>query len=121
MSDFFDELLNKPVHFLDENAPGAPVVISSRIRVARNIKNFPFPTAADPEQGTAIRKLVRQAIARSGALPGGCWNPDVAALSNVEKAILLERHLASRELLNGSLAPDLYIAKDRTCSVMVNE
>ena len=121
MSDFLNELIGKPVHFLDEKAPGAPVVISSRIRIARNIRNFPFPPAFDKSQASAVAELVRQAVERSGALAKGYWRLDVPALNNIEKAVLLERHLASSELLNGSLVPELFIAKDRTCSVMVNE
>ena len=68
MSDFINELLSVPVHFLDEHAPGSPVAISSRIRLARNIRNYPFPTAFDLEEASEIAGLIAIAVKRSGAL-----------------------------------------------------
>lgn len=121
MSNFIDELMTKPVHFLNENSPGSPVAISSRIRLARNIKNYPFPTAADRETALEIVELVAMALKRSNALGKKYWSTDAGALSDIEKAVLLERHLASRELLNGGFEQTLHVACDRSCSVMVNE
>ncbi len=121
MSDFIDELMAKPVHFLNEKAPGSPVAISSRIRLARNIKNYPFPTAADREAAAEIVELIALTLKRSKAFGKRYWSFDTAALNDMEKAVLLERHLASRELLYGNFVQALHIACDRTCSVMVNE
>lgn len=121
MSEFIADLLAEPVHFLNENAPGAPVAISSRIRLARNIKNYPFPTAADREAAAEIVELTAMVIKRTKALGKKYWSTDAGALSDMQKAVLLERHLASRELLNGGFWQALHIACDRTCSVMVNE
>ena len=121
MSKFIDELLAEPVHFLDEKAPGAPVAISSRIRLARNISGFPFPTVIDNTGAKEVAGLVAMAVKNSGALGKKYWSVDAAGLDDMEKAVLLERHLASRELLNGGSVQALHIARDRTCSVMVNE
>ncbi|MBR7144939.1 MAG: protein arginine kinase [Lentisphaeria bacterium] len=121
MSDFIDELLAKPVHFLDENAPGSPVAISSRIRLARNIRNYPFPTAADKNACGEVAELIAMAIKRSGALGKKYWSTNAGVLEDMEKAVLLERHLASRELLHGGAEQTLHIAENRICSVMVNE
>ena len=121
MSKFIDELLAKPVLFLDENAPGSPVAISSRIRLARNIRNYPFPTAANESSAGEVAELVALAIKRSGALGRKYWSTNAGALDDMEKAILLERHLASRELLRGGAVQTLHISHDRSCSVMVNE
>ena len=121
MSDFIDELLAEPVHFLNEKAPGSPVVISSRIRLARNIRNYPFPTAADKTVAHEVAELVALAIKRSGALGKKYWSTNAGLLDDMEKAVLLERHLASRELLRGGAEQALHIAKSRNCSVMVNE
>ena len=121
MSDFIDELLAKPVHFLDEKAPGSPVAISSRIRLARNICNYPFPTAANENTASEVAELAALAIKRSGALGKKYWSTNAGVLDDMEKAVLLERHLASRELLHGGSLQALHIAHDRTRSVMVNE
>lgn len=121
MSKFIDELLARGVHFLKKNAPGAPVAISSRIRLARNIKNYPFPCAADESVAAEIAELAALAIKRSGALGQKYWSTDAGSLNDMEKAVLLERHLASRELLNGGAVQALHVAGSRACSIMVNE
>ena len=121
MSNFIDELLAEKVHFLDENAPGAPVAISSRLRLARNIRNFAFPTAAEKNTAAEVAELTAMAVKRSGALGKKYWSIEAKQLEDMEKAVLLERHLASRELLNGGFEQALHIAHDRACSIMVNE
>ena len=44
-----DQLLKNPVSFLDDSGPDDDIAISSRIRLARNINKYPFPSAASPE------------------------------------------------------------------------
>ena len=83
-------LLNNPVCFLGEAEHDGGVAISSRIRLARNLAEFPFPPAAAPEQLTAIRDLVADTVLRSRMLGAGAFRFDVADLPTLEQEILFE-------------------------------
>ena len=121
MNNSVDKLLNKPVNFLSEKSPGSPVVISSRIRLARNIKGFPFPPAATLESSEAVAELIGKVIEQSGVVSrrGSCF--DIDKLSDLDKKFLLERRLVSRELLKSPLKSRVYVNGDEHLSIMLNE
>ena len=57
-SDAIDKMLTQKVNFLDSHSSSSPVVISSRIRLARNIKGFAFPSAATPAAAAAAAEVI---------------------------------------------------------------
>ena len=116
-----DRLLDHPVSFLGGPDDGGEVAICSRIRLARNLADFPFPPAAAPEQLTAIRDLVADTVQRSRILGAGAFRFDVADLSLPEQEILFERRLVSRDFLNNPAAGALLAKADESVSLMVNE
>lgn len=116
-----DQLLLQKVNFLDGEAPGSPVVISSRIRLARNIKDIPFPAAGDAASAAVTSELIAEALKKSQALGRKKYSFELAQMNSLDKNILLERRLASRELLQADLAPALHISGDEKLAVMVNE
>ena len=65
---WLDELLAQPVNFLDPEAPGGAVAISTRVRLARNLRGFPFPPAGNGESAAEVSQAVKEAIDRSGCL-----------------------------------------------------
>lgn len=98
----------------------APVVLSTRIRLARNLAGPPFPERATPAQrGEVLAKCEHELGSLSQMKQGGFF--DLAALSDLEKQVLVERHLISRELCERESGSGVYINKDQTCSVMINE
>ena len=96
-----------------------PIVLSTRIRLARNLSRFPFPGRAKGEQRREIARVCREALE---TLPKLKRHHAFAMreLTDVEKLVLVERHLISREL---SSCKDgvVVISRDQTCSVMINE
>ena len=120
-SEYIDSLLSKPVNFLDGSASGSPVVISSRIRLARNIGDFPFPSAAGEAVSAEICAVADAAVKRSAAL--GRSHIRIAAddLSSLEKEILFERRLASRELLAKENNAVLHTSSNQNLALMINE
>lgn len=96
-----------------------PIVLSTRIRLARNLGRYPFPGRAKGEQRKEIARLCRESLEGVTKLKRGHTYP-MAELSEIEKQVLVERHLISREL---SSCKDgvVMISKDQTCSVMINE
>lgn len=118
---WLDKIMARPFAFPSESAPGSPVVISSRIRLARNLNKYPFPPASSQESDAQVGELVQLAIKRSRAMGVGCISLNVNSLNNVERMILLERQLASRELLKSPGKQYVHIARSGNCSIMVNE
>lgn len=98
----------------------APVVLSTRIRLARNLATKPFPDRANSAQRRDVLSKCKDVI---GALPqmkrGHFF--EVQSLSELEKQTLVERHLISRELCESEGGAGVYIRKDQSCSVMINE
>ena len=121
-NDQIRHLLSSPVSFLADSGPDEDIAISSRIRLARNLKNYPFPCAADLQQKQEICELVSAAACNSRALGcPDCLTFELPQLSSLEREILLERRLASREFISQPEGAKLLVRKDESCSVMINE
>jgi len=98
----------------------APVVLCTRIRLARNLVGQPFPGRADVSQRRAILKSCSSRIGSMPQMKKGIFL-NVSDLSTLEKQVLVERHLISRELCDGESGTGVYINKAQTCAVMINE
>ena len=113
-------LLKNPASFLAADSPDG-ICISSRIRLSRNIANFPFPSAADKETAAQIAESALAACRKAGTFRTGGKFFAVDTLDELEKQFLLERRLASSELIKSSKSPALAVSKDECTSVMLNE
>jgi len=98
----------------------APVVLSTRLRLARNLKGPPFPERATTTQRRDILSTVEPLLASLPMMQKGEFF-DIESLSDLEKQVLVERHLISRELSESESGSAVYINRDQTCSVMINE
>ena len=115
-----DELMKKPGDWLSGAGPMSDIVISSRIRLARNVAGYPFLSKATPEQRGELTDLVRtHADARATQ---GRWSyVDVDGLDEIDQRILVERHLISRQHAEAKGGRGVSIAENGADSVMVNE
>ncbi len=114
------ELLNQTSEWLKGTGPHSEIVISSRIRLARNLDQWPFAPKATRQTQAEVLKAVKEALAESTALHDPSFLR-VGDLDEVDKQFLVERHLMSREL---AVAPDpkgLAISADEIVSLMINE
>jgi len=100
--------------------PPGPVVLSSRIRLARNLCDYPFPGWAKETQRRDILTMCEDAVAKIPEMEKGMVF-EIDKLSELEKQVLVERHLISRELAANSQGAGVLISRDQACSVMVNE
>jgi protein arginine kinase len=111
--------------WLRADGPHADVVLSTRIRLARNLHGFRFGQRADAEDRHEVLRRVREAAGASQALHGGT-ELLMPQLPSAARLLLLERHLVSRELIGaGGAAPHsdtaLLMGPAEPVSVMVNE
>ena len=111
--------------WLAADGPHADIVLSTRIRLARNLHNFRFGTRAEADDRREVLRMTLEASGAAPALSSG-RRVVVSELAQSERQLLLERHLVSRELIggNGHVAPThtaLLMAPGEALSVMVNE
>ncbi len=115
-----EDLAEKCGEWLRGSGPESDIVISSRIRLARNLAEYPFVRRANEEEKAAIAKTVRRQIE---SVPS--WNDllflDVDRLNELDRQFLVERQLMSRELADNEGARGVAIDLNEQFSVMVNE
>ncbi len=99
---------------------GSPVVLSTRVRLARNLSDIPFPGRATSAQRSDIMSRCAEHMCELKHMKNGAFF-EISELSDLEKQVLVERHLISRELCESEQGSGVFINKDQTCSVMVNE
>lgn len=121
MSDSIAKLLNNKVSFLSAGDNRGEIAISSRIRLARNLLHLPFPVAASPEQMDEVRQAVAPAIGKSGALGENFLRFYPEELAPLDREVLFERRLVSRDFLNRGGGTALFTRSSESSGVMVNE
>lgn len=120
----FDSLLPNLGEWLRGTGPESDVVLSTRIRLARNLTNYPFTNRATHHQKGEIAGRAKDAFAHAG-LPYPLAYHDLTGLSPLDRQFLVERQLISRELANGGPPLDgprgVALDEKESVSVMVNE
>ena len=86
-----------------------PVVLSTRIRLARNISDIPFPGWAKEAQRREILSTCMESLTALPQMEGGT-QLTLEKLSELEKQILMERHLISLELSKAKKGSGLFFA-----------
>ena len=97
-----------------------PVLLSTRIRLARNLADHRFPGRASRNELKAIATKCSSSLASLSPLQGASIF-EISALSELERRVLMERHLVSRELCERPEQSLVVISSDQSISVMVNE
>jgi len=113
-------MIQTPSAWLDGKGPHAGIVLSSRLRLARNLAPIPFPARARKEQLNGVIQSVIAAARGASPLTEAGFFPmnDIAEL---DRTFLVERHLISRDLSQGSRARGVLVAPGENVSIMVNE
>lgn len=103
----------------DDGAMGE-VVISSRVRLARNLSGRNFMVKLPESERAELTQVIQDALGscRTG---GGLQYFDLDTLPDLERGLLLERHLISRELVEGKGKRGVALNRAESLSLMVNE
>ena len=115
-----EDLVKQVGEWLKGDGPFADVVISSRIRLARNIAGFPFLTKADESDRRRIYRLLNDCIAETHLGPDTLF-VDIDAAEELDRQVLVERHLISRQHADGEGTRGVAISKGERRAVMINE
>jgi len=113
-------LIDSPSELTDSSSSKSAIVLMTRVRLARNLAGRAFPGWAKPAQRDEILGALRTAVTAAPQMKR-CFNLAIGELSELEKQILVERHLISRELSGAKGGAGVIISKDQAFSVMMNE
>src|SRR5258705_3421562 len=116
----FDELLERASPWLSGDGPAAGMVLSTRMRLARNLQSVPFTHRARDEQLQGVMMSVVAAAERAPGFQKGLLLR-MNDIGTLERQILVERHLVSHELGDGTRPRGLLAGADERLSLMINE
>lgn len=120
MTKNIHEFLTPPARGPQTDGPDMGIVLSSRVRLARNFEGFSFPEHASEEQKVAILNKALEAV-RSTPQMEGAYSCSMDELDGLDKSILMERHLISKELAAKSTGSGLVVGKGEHLCVLINE
>jgi protein arginine kinase len=115
-----EDLTRNNGEWLRGDGPECDIVISSRVRLARNLADFPFINRATPQDRARIEKIIHDRILQIVA-ENELLYVDLTRLEKVDRQLLVERHLISREHAEGQGARAAAIDSGEKFSVMINE
>src|SRR4051794_13853179 len=114
------DLTNHAGEWLRGSGPMSEIVISSRIRLARNIVGTHFLTRCTRHQRQALETRIRDTILNSQIAPE-VFYVDLDAAPEIDRQLLVERHLISKPHAAAEGARGVAVAENETVSIMVNE
>lgn len=115
-----NDIANRCGEWLRGSGPESDIVMSSRIRLARNLADYPFIRRCNDIDKANLESTVRERIKGNDAL-SDLQFINVAELDLLDRQLLVERQLISRELANSDGARSVAIDDAERLSLMVNE
>ncbi len=116
----FNDLISQTCEWLKGTGPNSNIVISSRIRLARNLKGIAFSHWADKKQKEEVLKKAKEATSSSNYTKGALFL-QMQDLNNLDKQFLIERHLISKEHALRANHRAVVIGDREILSIMINE
>ena len=114
------DLAKHPTEWLRGTGQMSDVVISSRVRLARNLAGMPFLERCNDEQKTEIEHRLRDCVLQAGIADETLY-VDVAASDPIDRSLLVERHLISRQHARGDHPRGVAFCPRETMAMMINE
>jgi protein arginine kinase len=115
-----DDMTNRCGEWLKGCGPESDIVMSSRVRLARNLADYPFIRRCTDIDRANIESTVRERLSQEPRLTELTFI-DVADLESIDRQFLVERQLISREHANSDGARAVAIDDHEQLSLMVNE
>lgn len=106
--------------WISGGGPDADIVVSSRVRLARNLSGVPFPNRAKPEQLEAVLEKVLKAVEATPSI-GPVEVLRLEKMSAVDRQIAVEEHLTSPQHVAESQGRAIVLNRDNSMCIMINE
>ena len=116
----FEDMAKSPAAWLSGKGEEALVILSTRIRLARNVAGCRYPTTADSDTRKRVISYFDSVVTRTGQLGQGQYYK-ATDFDRLDRDFLIERHLISPAFLDGDLSKAVLIGSQEQVSIMVNE
>lgn len=116
----FNTLLKNPAEWMRTSGPRNDIVITSRVRLARNLEDHPFPGWAEQGARTDVMNIICPVLEDLGEMKNA-FSEEMTNLTAIQKQVLVERHLVSREHAAKGPGCATVMNRNQTISIMVNE
>ena len=116
----FSTLMRHPADWMTGEGADNSAVLTSRIRLARNLSGEPFPGWAPKERRCRILARLWPVVEALPVMKDG-FSQELSGLDAVQKQVLVERHLISRELAARGEGSAVVIDRRQTFSLLLNE
>lgn len=108
--------------WMRSDAADSEIVISSRVRIARNLQHMPFPMLATNQQSEEVLNKLTEILQYDDLERFGIFHIlKMSETEDVDKQVLVEKHLISPNLANESRNGAVLISEDESVSIMINE
>ncbi|UWG97861.1 protein arginine kinase [Dehalobacter sp. DCM] len=114
------ELLAKDSYWMKDTRE-YPIVLSTRIRLARNLADSPFPHAMSPSDAEKVEMKVTEAFADFDFAGEALNYLPMKMLVPIEKKVLIEKHLISPDFASNDQARGIVLSDSHKAAIMVNE
>ncbi|ACB83744.1 protein arginine kinase [Natranaerobius thermophilus] len=107
--------------WMEGEGPHHNIVLSSRIRLARNFREVPFPSLAGDEETEQVINSVQESLKRGESGLGRPKTIKMKDLSSIDKQVMVEKHLISPLLAKEDRNSAVILSQDEDISIMLNE
>ncbi len=113
--------VNLASRWMEGSGPESDIVISSRVRLARNVGGITFPSLASDEQRKKVYTMMNEVVGSQQDKFSSFELIDMESLSSIERQVYVEKHLISPLLARGGRFSALLLREDEVVSIMINE
>jgi protein arginine kinase len=110
----------RPGTWLQGNGPESDIAICTRARLARNLQGFHFSPCLPDDEARELYDFIVQRLKQSG-MPEQLHLLDLDNIDDLERTVLVERHLISRELAGSKRARGVATDTEEAVAIMINE
>jgi len=115
-----NSLLQQSPKWLDNSGKNSDIVISSRVRLARNLRDFSFPNRAADRVLNQVLEIIKDCFHKIDDLKDSAF-VKISELDELDRQFLMERRLISPNFIKLDRPCGLIIGKDELISIMINE
>lgn len=116
----FSTLVRNPADWMTGEGADNAIVLTSRIRLARNVRGAPFPGWSKKEQRREALAELRPAVEALSCMKDA-FSQELDDLTSVQKQVMVERHLISREHAARGEGSAAVIERRQSIAIMINE
>jgi protein arginine kinase len=115
-----DRMLEEVPQWVRDPGPEGSVILSSRVRLARNLSSVPFPARTDAEQQAAVVNRIRRLADEVDDFQGATFLT-LDGLDDNDWTFLVERRLVSRDFARAQRRRGAMVSAGESLAIMVNE